>query len=463
MAPPTLPYGGYATNLRKYADIISQGGTPISAPAPPGTDPSVPRFLTQLIKQGFAGAATRAASDADRRKKQQAANFARAIVGAEPVGVSMPERTGPLASLDRFLGFGDTIADDGSAIAPALPALGKDGQIDMGAVISAASAADVDPVAAVSSVYALQKQREEAQEATRRREVREMFAPGETSTAVTINIPVDGPDGPATVTSSIDLNNPFNLTQREKMLISLADDTGRALNDVLDRRVDVEAAEYNKLKDQATISNTLRDDFSRDTKSWRTVIEYAESGLNASDNQIGDVTLLYAYIKSIDPDSVVRTGEVELTKDALIPTSVLDLWASLSTGRVAKLSDTVRRGLREEIRRKSESARAGLAAEVERYDKMAEKLGVESYMVTYDPVATGLYKPLPPLSAIKGLHLSIILPGPEGYRAAIGALSLRDIKAIQDALKSGSDYTLTDEEMTLLADHAESLSQKRIE
>jgi hypothetical protein len=147
--------------LRKYADIISQGGTPISAPAYPGTDPSVPRFLTQLINQGFAGAANRAASRADERTKLERRNFARAIVGLEPIDVSMPKPTGLLARLDRLAGFGDTIADDGSAIAPALPALtkGKDGQIDIGAVISAAGPAGIDEVAAVNAALGLQKTR----------------------------------------------------------------------------------------------------------------------------------------------------------------------------------------------------------------------------------------------------------------------------------------------------------------
>lgn len=148
MAPLT------AANLRKYADIISQGGTPISAPAYPGTDPSVPRFLTQLINQGFAGAANRAASDADRRTELERRNFARAIVGLEPIDVSMPKPTGLLARLDRLAGFGDTIADDGSAIAPALPALGKDGQIDIGAVISAAGPAGIPAMDALNTVAA---------------------------------------------------------------------------------------------------------------------------------------------------------------------------------------------------------------------------------------------------------------------------------------------------------------------
>jgi hypothetical protein len=150
----------YATNLRKYADIISQGGTPISAPAYPGTDPSVPRFLTQLINQGFAGAAGRAASRADERTKLERGNFARLIMGEKPIDVSMPKPTGLLAGLDRVLGFGD-IADDGSAIDPALQALtkGKDGQIDRGAVISTATEAGIPAMDALSAVAAWEDRR----------------------------------------------------------------------------------------------------------------------------------------------------------------------------------------------------------------------------------------------------------------------------------------------------------------
>jgi hypothetical protein len=370
----------------------------------------------------------------------QSANLARTIAGLPTVGVQMPERTGPLAGLDRFLGFGNDVADDGS-IATAAP-IGPDGQPNMEAVISGSVEAGVEPLAAMSAVYALQTAREEAAELTRVREARAHLLG--MPDAIKVTTTTSAPDGSGTVTKVIDLDNPFNFTQRERMLLGVAADPSDALNDILDRRAKVLAADDKLIKDKATRANILRDDFVRETKSWFTVMQYAESGLQAADNQIGDITLLYAYIKAIDPDSVVREGEIRLTKDALVPDKMIDLWATITQGRPARISSIIRNGIRKELGRLSEKGRTGFEYQKELYDKRAALVEVNPELVTYNPFASGMITALPYLPNVGGLDTMIVLPatlsmsGKDKYQAAIGALNLYQLNAIQAAVKDGS-------------------------
>jgi hypothetical protein len=142
------PYADRAASLRRYADVIIGGATPITDPREDFSNPNWARFFSNIIASGAAGSAGREATRLDEMKKLQSANLARTIAGVPTVGVQMPERTGPLAGLDRFLGFGN-IADDGS-IATAAP-IGPDGQPNMEAVISGAVGAGVDPVLAATA------------------------------------------------------------------------------------------------------------------------------------------------------------------------------------------------------------------------------------------------------------------------------------------------------------------------
>lgn len=63
-------------------------------------------------------------------------------------------------------------------------------------------------------------------------------------------------------------------------------------------------------------------------KSWNKV-------QNADKNAAGDLTVIYSYIKALDPTSVVREGEINLTKAAeSIPSNILRAYERAKEGRV---------------------------------------------------------------------------------------------------------------------------------
>jgi hypothetical protein len=142
-------YADRAARLRRYADVISGGATPVTAPREDFSNPNWARLFSNLIRSGVAGSAGREATRLDEMKNLQAADLARTIAGVPTVGVQMPERTGPLAGLDRFLGFGNDVADDGS-IAPASPT-GSDYQSGVAAAIGQAERSGVSPLLAATA------------------------------------------------------------------------------------------------------------------------------------------------------------------------------------------------------------------------------------------------------------------------------------------------------------------------
>ena len=82
---------------------------------------------------------------------------------------------------------------------------------------------------------------------------------------------------------------------------------------------------------------TLRKEFTQQSKdigfqsaqkSWNNV-------QNADKSAAGDLTVIYSYIKALDPDSVVREGEINLTKAAeSVPSNIIRAYERAKQGRI---------------------------------------------------------------------------------------------------------------------------------
>ena len=87
----------------------------------------------------------------------------------------------------------------------------------------------------------------------------------------------------------------------------------------------------------------LRKEFSQETKNLGFEI-IRDSWLkvqNAGDTGAGDLTIVYSYIKALDPNSVVREGEINLTKAAeSIPSNIIRAYKRAKEGKA--LSPEVR-------------------------------------------------------------------------------------------------------------------------
>ena len=385
-----------AAQLRRYADIIGKGITPISAPRATYSNPNLARFAQGLVGAGFQGAAERAATREDERKRIAQGNLARILGGLEPLPTEIPEKQrGPLASLDKFLGFDARSTTDQQGLFPTGERLNTDGTINKSALIDASLVAGVNPISTLGTSLTLQEKEEQLRVAKGNRAIREqIFGPPQ---IVTQKTPVLEDGEEVFEASSVNINDPYNFTQREKLILAASKDLGKAMQGVLKARRDADEAKFKRIKDEAGIANTLRDDFTRDSKDYYTVMQYAQNGMKASDNHIGDVTILFAYLKAIDPNSVVRPGEVELTNPAMITpvlASIINTFEDItdkkspSFGR--RLLGTKRKEILGELKNLSRSAQKGFDYQRKRYSDIADSFSVDFNAVVYDPFKAGM-------------------------------------------------------------------------
>ena len=91
-----------------------------------------------------------------------------------------------------------------------------------------------------------------------------------------------------------------------------------------------------------TVTNQLRDDLRADTKTFQSVAQsYGQIQQAKSGEPVSDIALMYAYMKMLDPTSVVREGEYATAQEAGgIPAMVVNAYNKLIGG--GKLSGEVR-------------------------------------------------------------------------------------------------------------------------
>lgn len=146
------------------------------------------------------------------------------------------------------------------------------------------------------------------------------------------------------------------------------------------------AAERSAKTDTMKMASALRDDYQRDPAVGtylKAVPSYA-AALESADTPQGDLNLIYAFAKVMDPDSVVREGEQAsvASSDTLYGRTVAALKKQL-TG-AGTFSPEARQGLRNELRtRMSQLNDAYIGARV-RYKQMAQRSGYDPFEVVGD-------------------------------------------------------------------------------
>mgnify|MGYP003150074577 CR=1 FL=1 len=160
---------------------------------------------------------------------------------------------------------------------------------------------------------------------------------------------------------------------------------GQVYGDILKEKEAAKEAFQKNLNRRSERATKLRKGFRTDTKNDFTILEYARNGLSADNNHIGDVTLLYSYIKAIDPASVVREGEVKLTKPGLIPQTLIDIYNALSTGELSRMAPTVRKGILQSLHNLSEKSRKRVGYHKDLYGRRARRSHVRGDSVIMDP------------------------------------------------------------------------------
>ena len=123
----------------------------------------------------------------------------------------------------------------------------------------------------------------------------------------------------------------------------------------------------------------LRDDYNNnpDVKNYHAAIPLLSSGLRTADNGQGDLTLIYAYAKMMDPTTGVREGEMANASSTSpwVESKAQELKNQFdSSGR---LPESTRLGLRQEMLKKSKGFRGAYNLQRQRYIADAIAYGLD--------------------------------------------------------------------------------------
>lgn len=123
----------------------------------------------------------------------------------------------------------------------------------------------------------------------------------------------------------------------------------------------------------------LRDDYNNnpDIKNYHAAIPLLSSGLRTADNGQGDLTLIYAYAKMMDPTTGVREGEMANASSTSpwVESKAQELKNQFdSSGR---LPESTRLGLRQEMIKKSKGFRGAYNLQRQRYIADASAYGLD--------------------------------------------------------------------------------------
>ena len=126
--------------------------------------------------------------------------------------------------------------------------------------------------------------------------------------------------------------------------------------------------------------DSLRQDFDgqMDVKNYKSAIPVFLSGLNAAQNATGDLQLMNAYSKVVDPNSVVREGEVNMAgnTDSFVNQLIAKLQKQGDIDGGGNLSANARERLKSEMNTRVAALAKAYGVQRSRFQQLAQRQGV---------------------------------------------------------------------------------------
>ncbi|MDD4984867.1 MAG: hypothetical protein PHQ43_03615 [Dehalococcoidales bacterium] len=127
----------------------------------------------------------------------------------------------------------------------------------------------------------------------------------------------------------------------------------------------------------------LRSEFLKQSGTFTEVRDGYNRVLSSNDTAAGDVSLLFGYMKVLDPGSVVREGEFATAENtAGVPERIRQMYNKAISGD--RLSNKQRKAFREQTKNLFEAAQIQHQTTVEEYTRLAERIGVDPTLVIVD-------------------------------------------------------------------------------
>lgn len=195
--------------------------------------------------------------------------------------------------------------------------------------------------------------------------------------------PIDAPAPPQQGAIPIGPRNTDRARQAQNDAISQANDAERLRlaqdAEYRSQRTEARTIDSNKFEQEGK----LRDDFNQnaEVKAYRASLPMLAQALKAPKNGQGDLSVIYAYAKLMDPGSVVREGEMDMVVNSSpYAQSIAQKWLNQLDGS-GRLPPAARRSLEQEMIRTTQARRKSYETQYNRYTANAEGMGLDPQMV----------------------------------------------------------------------------------
>jgi len=169
-------------------------------------------------------------------------------------------------------------------------------------------------------------------------------------------------------------------------------------------------------KDAFDREQKLRDEFSKETKGFIDINDaYGRIQSSASDpSPAGDLSMIFNYMKMLDPGSVVRESEFATAQNAAsVPEKVRSIWNRALTGE--KLTPTQRADFTNRAGKLYNEALTGFGKRKATFEKLAESYQLDPTKVTFTRGLYDPYKPSPETTKLLGAYRGET-PPPQGIQ-----------------------------------------------
>jgi hypothetical protein len=157
-------------------------------------------------------------------------------------------------------------------------------------------------------------------------------------------------------------------------------------------------AAIEKIKSAGANENTLRDEYNALTKDFRVVQDAHEKIKNVAQTGAGDMSLLYSFVKLLDPGSVVRESEfAAAAASGSFGERVQGAMQRVLTGQ--RLSDNLRNDFIREADNLYTSQKRGTVRLTESYTGIAKRMGLDPSNIIVD-YASKAGTAMPPVSSL---------------------------------------------------------------
>lgn len=136
-----------------------------------------------------------------------------------------------------------------------------------------------------------------------------------------------------------------------------------------------------------TSATDLRKEFDAQTKDYKVIQDQVKKiEASAGKGAAGDMSLIFAYMKMLDPGSTVREGEYASAKNTTgIPGQIINAYNQAKDGTF--LNDAQREQFASQAKAIAEQSRATFGSTADQYRRLAREQGLNPEDVVFDPYA----------------------------------------------------------------------------